>query len=258
MTREEFLAYLERLVMDDEIDEDEAADMLRDFDAGRLSQLLSSSAPLPPSRMNVDLSAAMLALALLVAREAGAGETARTRLRDDFDADARRLADAMARGKLKVADWQQLLWDTVQLHTLAQAVGGAGRTLSAEQVTALRDELTKQGGYLSRFADVVAKGVITGAALGAAAIAARSIQYGAAGWAWSFKARPDPGRGLVEHYVSKDDPATCQPCLDAQDGGPYLPGAGPMPGEVCEGGRNCRCERVPDYDMDAWRSLTRE
>ena len=251
MTRDEFIAYLERLVMDDEIDEDEAADLLRDFDAGRLKV----NPPLPPERMNVDLSAAMLALALLVARE-----TARRQLRDDFDADARRLADAVAKGRLKVADWQGLLWDTVQLHTLAQATGGAGRTLTAEQIAALREELAKQGGYLSRFADVVAKGVMVGAAMGVAAIAARSIQYGAAGWAWSFKARPDPGRGWVEDYIAKDDERTCGPCLDAEEAGPYLPGDpnSPYPGDVCEGGGNCRCERVPDYDLDAWRELTGE
>lgn len=254
MTRAEFVAYLARLVMDDEIDEEEAADLLRDFDAGRLKL----DPPQSPDRMTVDLSAAMLALALLVAREAGPGETARARLRDDFDADARRLADAMARGKLKVADWQGLLWDAVQLHTLAQATVGAGRTLSAEQVEALREELARQGGYLSRFADVVAKGVLVGAALGVAQIAARSIQYGAPGWAWSFKARPDPGRGWIEHYISKDDPSTCEPCLDAQENGPYLPGDpnSPYPGDVCEGGGNCRCERVPVYDMDAWLELT--
>ena len=254
MTRDEFIAYLERLVMDDEIDEDEAADLLRDFDAGRLKV----NPPLPPERMNVDTSAAMLSLALLVAREAGPGETARTQLRDNFDADARRLADAQAKGKLKVADWQGLLWDTLMLHTLAQATAGAGRTLSAEQVAALRGELAKQGGYLSRFADVVARGVMTGAAMGVAAIAARSIQYGAAGWAWSFKARPDPGRGWVEDYIAKDDERTCGPCLDAEEAGPYLPGEGPMPGDVCEGGGNCRCERVARYDLAAWQDLTGE
>lgn len=254
MTRAEFVAYLERLVMDDEIDEDEAADMLRDFDAGRLKV----DPPLPPERMNVETDAAMLALALLVAREAGPGDTARTRLRDNFDADARRLAEAQTRGKLKVADWQGLLWDTVMLHTLAQATGGAGGVLSAAQVTLLRDELAKQGGYLSRFADVVARGVMLGARLSVAQIAARSIQYGAAGWAWHFKARPDPGRGWVEDYISKDDNATCTPCLEAEEGGPYLVGEGPYPADVCDGGGNCRCERVERYDLAAWRELTGE
>jgi hypothetical protein len=159
-----------------------------------------------------------------------------------------------------VADWQGLLWDTLMLHTLAQATAGAGRTLSAEQVAALRGELAKQGGYLSRFADVVARGVMTGAALGVAAMAARSIQYGAAGWAWSFKARPDPGRGIVLDFVCKDDPASCQPCIDAADNGPYLPDdpATPIPGDVCEGGGNCRCERVARYDLAAWQDLTGE
>ncbi len=254
MTRAEFIAYLERLVMDEELDEDEAADMLRDFDAGRLKV----DPPLPPDRMNVDVEAAMLALALYLALNAGAGEEARRRLRDDFDAEARRLAEQQGRGRLRVAEWQRMLWDAIQTHTLTQATAGARRSLTAEQIAALRDDLARQGGYLSRFADVVARGVMVGAALSVAAVAARSIQYGAAGWAWSFKARPDPGRGWIEHYISKDDPATCTPCLEAEEGGPYLPGDGPMPGDVCEGGGNCRCERVSDYDLAAWRGLAGE
>ena len=252
MTRAEFVAYLGRLVMDDEIDEDEAADLLRDFDAGRLKV----DPPVPPERMNVETDAAMLALALWAAREAGPGDTAKTRLRDDYDAEARRLAEAQGKGKMSVADWQGMLWAAVTMHTLAQAMSGAGGPLSGATLAAIRQELATQGGYLSRFADVVARGVMIGAALSVAQIAARSVQYGAAGWAWHFKAKPDPGRGWIEHYVSKDDPATCTPCLEAEEGGPYLPGEGPMPGDVCEGGGNCRCERVPDYDMAAWKELT--
>ena len=252
MTRAEFVAYLERLVMDDEIDEDEAADMLRDFDAGRLKV----DPPLPPERMNVETDAAMLALALLLARDAGPGDTAKTVLRDDYEAEARRLAEAQGKGKMRVADWQAALWAAVTLHTLAQAMSGAGGRLDGGLLALIRGDLATQGGYLSRFADVVARGVMLGARLSVAQIAARSVQYAAMGWAWHFKARPDPGRGWVEDYISKDDNATCTPCLEAEEGGPYLVGEGPYPADICDGGGNCRCERVARYDMDAWRELT--
>ena len=252
MTRDEFLAFLARLVMDDEIDEEEAADMLRRFDAGRLRL----DPPLPPERMNVEASAAAMALALLAAGRRGGRIF--EELRAEYDAEVRRLAEQQARGRLTVAAWQALLWDAVQGHTLAQAVAGGGRP-DAATLAAIRQDLTTQGGYLSRFADVVARGVMVGAALSVAAVAARSIQYGAAGWAWHFKAREQGfARGYVIDYVAKDDERTCTPCLEAEEGGPYLPGEGPQPGEVCEGGGNCRCERVERYDLAAWRELAGE
>lgn len=53
--------------------------------------------------------------------------------------------------------------------------------------------------------------------------------------------------GYVYDYIALDDNAVCSPCMDAEANSPYIGGQGPMPGQVCLGGGNCRCYRIGRY-----------
>ena len=76
-------------------------------------------------------------------------------------------------------------------------------------------------------------------------IAARARQYKGEAFAeyWRKSEEQVESDDVIVRYVSQDDGATCQPCRVAEDQGPYLAGAGPMPGAVCLGGGHCRCVR---------------
>jgi hypothetical protein len=86
-------------------------------------------------------------------------------------------------------------------------------------------------------------------------IAARARQYKGSAYEqfWRKSEEQVESNDTVIDYVSQDDGRTCQPCRAAEDGGPYLPGRGPMPGGVCLGGGHCRCvrERRTDAEMAA-------
>ena len=94
--------------------------------------------------------------------------------------------------------------------------------------------------------------------LSEAYIANRADQYAGEGWAAWFEAseRELTGQdGFVVDYIARDDGATCSPCRFAMQDGPYLPGTGPYPGQVCLGAGNCRCERRPRFAPEEWARL---
>lgn len=96
--------------------------------------------------------------------------------------------------------------------------------------------------YLYLFMGSVALGLYS-----LAQIAARANSYLGDGWGAFFRgeeANLSPNFWVVD-YIARDDPITCTPCIQAQLGGPYLPGEGPFPGEVCFGRGACRCIRTP-------------
>lgn len=60
-------------------------------------------------------------------------------------------------------------------------------------------------------------------------------------------------QGWVSEYITKGDKSTCKSCREAA--GYYLPGQGPMPGQVCKGRARCRCKRVLKYDPARYNLL---
>lgn len=253
MSRDEFLQFLARSVADGLLTEADAVDLLRQFDAGTLE--MSQGLPLTPAQTNQGdaLASALTVLAAL----ALSGDRAREALRDRYEVDVQVYAERLAAGAITLAEWQAAMGMAVRTHLYAQALAGGDRTLTPEEGAAIEAEAALQMAYLSRFADGVAVALLLGVVVTVGYLVNRAIQYAGAGWAWWFRASEREGqRGVVVDYVARDDDRTCGPCLEAEDGGPYLPGTGPMPGQVCRGRGRCRCVRVERVDLAAWRRLT--
>ena len=252
MSRDEFLAFLARSVADNLLTEADAVDLLRQFDAGTLE--MGAGLPLTPAQTNAG-DAASAALAALAALGLS-GDRAREALRDQYEIEVEMYAGRLAAGEMTLAEWQAAMSLAVRTHLYAQALAGGDRALTPEERAALEAEAALQMAYLSRFADGMAVALLLGAVLTAGYIVNRAVQYAGTGWSWWFRTSEREGqRGVVVDYVARDDDRTCGPCLEAEDGGPYLPGTGPMPGQVCRGRGRCRCVRVERVDLAAWRRL---
>lgn len=190
----------------------------------------------------------------------------------DYHAEqAADLADQLAGGRLTLAQWQAAARRLNQTTIRTMAELGAGGPLD-NYAAAIRTIQLEQAAYLQRFTEQIA-----GARLAAAhpdlfpggarsmsfeQIAARHAMYTGPGRALYFQLAEeseigeDGAAGFVVYYNAMDDNRTCTPCREAEQGSPYLPGAGPMPGEVCAGGGACRCSREMVYDPAAYARLT--
>lgn len=248
--RERVLAFLVRCVADGLLTEAEAAGLLRRFDAGEAMSL-----PLDLGDGVQDLTADDVAAAQAWAAQfVDSDEQQHEDMRAGYVAWQQGLAEQLASGQIGVAAWQRGMLDAIKAHLVAQ--GLAGGMSVAEALAALGPELMTQAAFLSRFADEWLARWLMGRPMSAAEIANRALSYAGAGWGWFYRARErDTRDGWVVDYVSRDDPRTCGPCLDAEARGPYLPGTGPYPGQVCLGRGHCRCQRVERYDPEAWRRL---
>lgn len=264
---------LARLVADGEITEEQAAALLLALADGTFDELI----PLPPflrtyttpgeDDRSVDLLIAALGgglVAWLASRSARRTDGADL-LMDQFAGEAERLARSFSSGNLTVAQFQQRLGQVTRELLLSESYLGAqsyGRMIGAvDQI------MLTQSAYIQRFADQLALrrlNAATGGALNlpqfsASYLEQRIIQYSGPARSLFFRALEQFGAGeesdagWVVRYVAVDDGGTCSPCRAAV--GVYLPGAGPYPGEICAGGGNCRCRRVPEYDPEMYRQL---
>lgn len=267
---------LARLVADGDLTEVQAASIVaywQDRADAELAHLLSLPVAAGVGEREQDEDAALLPL-LLAGVRAAPGDTldarirAANRIQDNHAAEAQRLADELMAGKITVAEWQgrTRAANAAAIDAMAQL----GSTRMTMQLQRRIDEIEReQAAFLQRFADEVSARRITDAmpqeqrdALGlllatwtAAYIGRRAASYsGAARRVFFLAAEGDiGGQGWIIRYEAHDDDRTCSACLQAQ--GYYLPGDGPMPGEVCYGGGACRCERVPVYDLALWQQL---
>jgi hypothetical protein len=195
-----------------------------------------------------------LGAAILLATLAG-----RALLRDRLQTKFEDRAAARA-AQPSLAQWQKGFKDDIARYITDQAVLGDRGTVSAERLQSISDIVQQQQAYLSRFADQRAARALTGDEMTDAYIAARSQLYSGQGRAEWFKgvedeeATPD----TVVYYEAVGDASTCNACLHAEAGSPYLPGKGPYPGEVCDGHGYCRCERRPVHDPELARILLGE
>lgn len=281
-TYERLLDLISNLVVDGELTEEQAATILINW-----QQIAGIEAILPiPNGGAVieepedkDATLAIL-LAVLGARAAGARRTEdilrrlapRYRrpvidmIQNHHAAEAARLADDLAAGRLTVSAWQAAArrLNQTTIRAMVELAGGAGGSY-AEIVRSVQIE---QAAYLQRFAEQIAATRIRtahpdlfppGRNLSFEQIAARLAMYSGAGRGLYFgisEAEESEGAGWIAIYHARDDSGTCSPCRAAAAGSPYLPGAGPMPGDVCLGGGACRCWRELVFDPDAYASLT--
>lgn len=275
MTRDEYLLLLAEAVQRGVLDEENARWLLAQFDAGELRPEwlpMPTDAALDLMRQPVDadegygneaIAALLLVLAMLGMREQHIlgrrmaqehRRAARDILRAEWERTVTRLTDELvATGN--VAAWQGSMTTEIRRYYLRQMTGGLGRSLTPAEMAQLERMLEWQAGYLTRFAGDVSARLALGNPLSAPYTAQRSRMYG--GQAWSLWHRSnevgEDQPGWVVEYVAVDDMGTCTPCSSAQ--GYYLPGTGPWPGEICDGGSNCRCERVLLYAPDIYRQL---
>ena len=276
MTRDEYLLLLAEAVQRGALGEENARWLLAQFDAGELRPEwlpVPTDQALELMRQPVDadegdgdeaLAALLLLLAALGLRREryllgrrlaqDSRRAARDVLRARWESSVTRLAgDLVATGD--VGAWQSAMTTEIRRYYIGQMTGGMGRSLKAQEMAQLERILEGQAGYLTRFAGDVGARLGLGNPFSEGYLAQRSRMYG--GQAWSLWHRSnefgEDTPGWVVEYVAVDDMGTCAPCSAAQ--GYYLPGSGPFPGEICEGGSNCRCERVLVYALDIYRQL---
>lgn len=202
--------------------------------------------------------------ALTFGRNIGNANRLITGAQTEFEAMARGLATQLSTGRITVAQWQLGIEGAIRTHIVQQAgIGGGSTVLTPRQWAEVERIMGEQTAYLSRFADTVALRQGQGAPLSEAYIGNRAEAYGGVGRGLGFSeleaALVEDGSlpgGWVCDYISMDDSATCTACLEAQRQGPYLPGRGPFPGQVCLGRQRCRCRREYRYDPVTYARLT--
>lgn len=272
MTRDEFLDYLARAVADEFLSEDEAVELLRKFDAGEIDEKTS---PLPlnetitPTTEDDVNRAAIILVTLGILSRAGDSirfpriterqqEQAATRLQDRFADKVRGYATTLIESR-NLPTWQTSMSQTVQEHIIQQNLMGRLRPLTNEEIRDLDSVIRTQQAFLSRFVDEQSVRVLQDNPMSEAYIGARSEYYNKEARTMFFRTKEEDAEdGTVYDYESVDTPSTCQPCLDAEAAGPYLPGEGPMPSEICEGGGFCRCRRVARYSPTEAAELRNE
>ncbi len=260
--RQQLIELLSRLVSDGKITEPEAHSILARYDANEFGDL---DLPLSPSEfvpMADEHDDEEIFLALLLLLDASSFRMTINRrmqsvdaVQDSFLENSADLADK----KKSLSKWQKDFLALYQRHTVQQAILGRGVDSLDDATTAqINDRMRTDAAYMSRFADEIALGILTGVALSAAYIANRSAAYGGTGRGEFYRGLDEAisselGGGWVDEYVAVDDRLTCEPCQQAQ--GFYLPGIGPYPGTICYGGGRCRCSRRPVYDPGMYAQL---
>lgn len=281
-TYERLIELLAALTADGEITEEQAAGVLLTW---REIADLDVALPLPTAQGIIEEPEDSAAVFLLLVAILGA-RAAHTRRTEDIlrrlapryrrpvidmiqnhhAAEAARLADDLAAGRLTVSGWQTAArrLNQTTIRAMVELAGGAGGSY-AEIVRGVQIE---QAAYLQRFAEQIAATRIRmahpdlfppGRNLSFEQIAARLAMYSGAGRGLYFgisEAEEGEDAGWIVLYHARDDSGTCSPCSAAAAGSPYLPGNGPMPGDVCLGGGACRCWRELVFDPDAYASLT--
>jgi hypothetical protein len=172
-------------------------------------------------------------------------------LQDQFEKRNARFAFLLFTGAMSLAAWRVNFWHIVKRLFLSQAALGAhGVPLG---LVALAELLKREADYVHRFAEAVFAGRAAAAAgvtpekrtpTTEGQIRSRGDLYTGVPRGVFYQQLEDSRPlelGFVIEYVAKDDVNTCDPCSRAA--GYYLPGTGPMPGQVCEGQGKCRCIR---------------
>lgn len=177
-----------------------------------------------------------------------------------FEEQARAVTRAYKDNRLNLQQWQNRMMSLIREDAEAQAITGSGSRLTPAQREAVEEVIEEQRGFLRRFAEEVGSRRGTNNPMSTAKMSDRARQYGGRGYEQFYERSEEAlnrgdDTGTVVDYNAVDDGATCQPCIDAEQGGPYLPGEGPMPGIVCLANGKCRCTRTPRQDEQAYQRL---
>lgn len=263
MSREEYLRRLADLVRRNVITVDEASELLARFDSGAIA---GGDLPLPASEATVldpiDETAIFAYLLLMlgytqVLRRLSARDrnTLRRRLRDEFELNMDRMADELIEGG-NVAQFQRNARREITNYTARQYAAGQGEPtgLVAGFVSGV---VVRNAAFLARFAfEIYARRAVR-RPYSQKNVAGRARMYGGEGWGAWFQGNESPAReGWVAVYQVRDTGLRlCNPCAEAGRVRYYLPGTGPMPGDVCLGSGYCRCERSLEYNPEEYQRL---
>jgi hypothetical protein len=167
----------------------------------------------------------------------------RDQLQTQYEARVAALGRSVADGSISVRQWQgQMDRATTQYLIRQQALGSGTTRLDSAAFLRLDAEVRRQQAFISRFADHIGAGTVTGKPLSAGQISSRATTYSGAGRAVGARAQEQSAdAGELWRYLALDDGRTCGPCLAAE--GTYPAGQGPFPGSVCLGRGHCRCKR---------------
>jgi hypothetical protein len=280
MTHDQLLVFVTRCVRDKVITERRAAELLLAFDRGKLDP-----ADLPEDQEDSDLIPILLISTSLLIRllrnlgysvkqplavPASATQGLKEALREEFKQQSRRLASTLALSG-DVNAWQSGMADLIKRNMVENAIVGAGRMLTVDELALMQPAADEQMAFLARFADRIALGELNKKQfeihpaavakderpMSFEAIANRAEMYGRAGLALNSlfeEISGEFGTGWVVDYIALDDQSTCSACSGAQ--GSYLPESGPFPGDICFGGMRCRCRREVRFDPAAYAELT--
>lgn len=199
-------------------------------------------------------------MAQRLARGSTAGISDRTRVRlaismaETMKADLRLDRLSLPRGRLR--RWQRQFTRRLNEDLQAMARLGKGRRLDLNDLRQLRQVQRQQAHFLARFSDEIRIRDLLGRPYSERYLRHRLTMYSgrALGTFYRFDEQ-DIATGYVLDFTGSDAERTCSPCLDAESAGPYLPGEGPYPGEVCSGAGLCRHERRRRYSPRDYATL---
>lgn len=190
--------------------------------------------------------------------EGAPGEVVKGRARDgiqDFFSNEVRSHAARLEADGNLSAWRASMFASIAATILRQKTAALRRPLLPSDVLDTLDAMNFELRKASEFAEEIEARAETARPMSSRYVGARSELYSGSGRAVWFKAdEKGKAKGVVFYYEAVDDAGTCEPCLDAENASPYLPGEGPFPGEVCDGRGRCRCIRIP---RDAPREFER-
>ena len=286
-THDRLLSTLAALVADGELSEEQAATILINW---REIAGLDTMIPLPTAAGIVEEDDDRAAILVILVAVLGARAATARRPEDvyrrlapryrrpvidtiqDYHAEqAAALADDLAAGRISLSQWQAAArrLNQTTIRTMAELGSATGQITN--YAAAIRTIQIEQAAYLQRFTEQIAASRIAAARpdlfpagarrLSFEQIAARHAMYSGPGRSLYFQLSEDDeagddGAGWIVIYHARDDNRTCSPCHNAAMGSPYLPGLGPMPGDVCLGGGACRCSREMIYDPAEYARLS--
>lgn len=179
---------------------------------------------------------------------------ARDGIQDFFASEVRSHAHAFGESG-NLAAWRTSMFRSVAATIIQQKTAALRRSLLPSETLDILEATNFELRKAAEFAEEIEARRETSRPMSPAYIGARSELYSGSGRAVWFRAdERGQARGVVFYYEARDDAGTCEPCLDAEAGSPYLPGEGAMPGVECKGRGRCRCIRIP---RDAPREFER-
>lgn len=249
MTRVELSSILADLISRGAITADEAAEVLREYDDGALTDVL-----LPATQPQADNRWVLALTLLLFLLNGSLRQSARGRLllRQQFENRTSQLAAQLVAGGTVTA-WQNGMSSSIDLYARQMAIAGAGKLPSAATQRAVDERLSGQGAFLAGFAVALLVGRLANRMMSEAAISARSKLYGGTGWGAYYQGQGYGAiAGYVDKWITRDDKIVCSKCRPRHNQY-YLPGVGIMPGWDCLG--TCRCQRVREFNPQAYAAL---